>query len=196
MATVLEIQEIVQIIRDAKDASERSAVRAMVATTKKAESFAKRNSTRQFTGRNDRYLSGRLLNSIYSGQERLAAGEISGFIGVRDIPYGAIHEFGGIINPKATNRMQRLWIPKRANAGRMTPREFIALKRAQPDRFFLNDKVAGRWTDDRKTRLIPLFFLVRQVKIPERPYMRPAMEEAMDYYPQYYAQFRLEEMRA
>lgn len=198
MANVRDIREIVDFIKSASDGWEKAKAKAMVATMTHAELKAKQNATKQFIGRNDRRLSGTLLNSIYSTVVRDAKGQAVGELGVKDIPYGAIHEFGskdlpgGVIKP---TKAQKLWLPKYRTAGRMTPREFMRLRKANPQRFFLNDKVAGTWVDPkaRVKRLIPLFFLVDQVRIPERPYLRPAMEAAMDMYPGFLSQFYAEE---
>lgn len=204
MAKVADVREIVDYIKSLGSGVTRAIMKAQLATITKAEALAKGNAQRQFVGRNDRRLSGSLMNSIYSGMEN-DNGKFVGFVGVRNIPYGAVHEFGtddlpgGAIKPK---NAKNLWIPQHANirslgGSRMTPREFIKLKQQNPRMFYLNDKVAGKWENPKaKTRrLIPLFFLTKQVKIPARPYVRPAIEAAIEFFPDYFDKFSDEEMK-
>jgi len=198
MATVLGIRELVDYIKSLPNGLNKAMAKAHFATITMAERYAKKNAVTQFTGRNDRRLSGALLNSIYSGMEKDGT-DLVGFVGVRNVPYGAIHEFGsgglpgGVITPK---NAKNLWRPQYRNAGKMTPREFIRLKIQNPGQFFLNDKVAGKWSNPKSKakQLIPLFFLVKKVKIPERPYVRPAMEEAIPLFPNYLEKFLKEEI--
>lgn len=94
-----------------------------------------KNEKKQFTGRNDRRLSGNLMRSTtaeFSGNFRSVKNITQlprGYIVVKT-PYAAIHEFGGEIKPK---RAKNLWI-KLAHSGkfkRMTPTDFFnARKRA------------------------------------------------------------------
>lgn len=194
MAEMRDMQEFLQWLREAPGKLEKAIALAQLATVTNAEGIAKRNSTRQFIGRNGRRLSGTLLNSIYSTMERDGS-QMVGVLGTRNIPYGAIHEFGsqglpnGAIVPR---KAKHLWIPQHRNLRqRMTPREFIQRLRMQPDAYFLNDKVAGQWMNPKakKRRLTPLFFLVDRVEIPERPYLRPAMATAVEAFPGYLEQY-------
>ncbi len=194
MPTFLDLQGMVKLIKETPEGVERASHKALTATMLKAEALAKKNSTQQFTGRNDRRLSGRLLNSIYSGVEK-SGPDFVGVLGVRDVPYAAANEFGVTVKPKPDNKMQRLWIPQRKNSGRMTPKEFINLKRARPGDYFLNDKVAGKWMNKRTRRLTPLFFLVKEATIPERPFLRPALEMAAESYPGYLEQYLESELK-
>lgn len=195
MASVLGIREMVDFIKASSDVFERSATKAQIATIKKAEVFARKFAQRQFIGRNYRRLSGILFNSIYSGYERTPASNIpTAFLSTRNIQYGAIHEFGGDIEPK---KAKHLWIPQHKHAGKMTPRDFIRAKERDPASFFLNDNVAARVMNPGSKgpkRMLPLFFLVDRVRIPERPYLRPAVDEASDLYPQYFEKFLSEEV--
>ena len=195
-STVLGIRELVDYIKALPKGFSLAVAKAHLATLTMAEGFAKKNSTKQFLGRNNRRLSGKLLNSIYSGVE--ANGE--GFVGVRNIPYGAIHEFGGKIVPVKANY---LWIPQRPAVGRMTPREFIKLKKDRPSLFFLSPKespkgarVAGVWSSEKGNTartLTPLFFLTKEVNMPARPYVGPGIEQALPLYPGYLEKFLREE---
>lgn len=195
MTDSLNMRELIEFVRDLPRGVNRALMLAQVVTIQDAELNAKRNAQRQFTGRNDRRLSGTLMNSIYSGFEQGSSGGLPiGFIGVRNIPYGAIHEFGGEIKPK---RARKLWLPKYANAGKMTPREFMGRRKSDPSQYFLNDKVAGKWVgaEARSRQLIPLFFLVDKVTIPERPYLRPAMEVSLERFPDHFERFLKDEIR-
>jgi len=191
---VRQISEIVDFIKSTASAWDRIISKTLLATMLRAELEAKKNAKRQFIGRNDRRLTGTLLNSIYSSVYRDSDGDIIGQLGVKNIPYGAIHEFGssglpgGVIKPV---NAKKLWIPQHRFAGRMTPREFIRLKQRYPERFFLSDKVAGEWVNPKAKvkRLTPLFFLTDQVKMPERPYLRPALAVALNFFPGYLSQF-------
>lgn len=150
--------------------------------TQRAETLAKQNSTKQFIGRNGRRLSGRMLNSIFSGFEK---GRVlpTSFVGTRGIPYGRIHEEGGEIHPV---KAKHLWVKNYEAPNkfkRLTPTEFMKAMRANPDEYAiipsqpggliaaLIDKTSGEVDE-------PLFFLKKKVKIPKRPYLRPAVKEA------------------
>lgn len=198
-ATVLDIRQIVDYIKNMESGVRKAITKAHVAMMLKAEALSKGNAQRQFIGRNDRRLSGALMNSIYSGFEQ-AEGYPVGFIGVRNVPYGAVHEFGtdglpgGVIKPV---KAKKLWIPQYKTIGKMTPREFIRMKMQNPNMFFLNDKVAGKWENPKSKakRLIPMFFLVDKVRIPARPYIRPAIEASLEFFPGYLEKFMAEEVK-
>lgn len=180
---------MVSYIKTMQRGVDRAEVLATIALARSVEMSAKRNAIKEFTGRNQRKLTGNLLNSIFSGVEK-EGGNLNAFVGTRGIPYGAIHEFGGTITPK---KAKNLWIPSRENK-RMTPREFMNMRRADPSQFFLNSKVAGRVLQKKPLRIMPLFFLTKQSVIPERPYLRPAIEVGMDAYPDVFFNFLTKEM--
>lgn len=180
------MEKLSEYVGSLKSKLEVAKVKAFIATMQLAESFAKRNATKQFTGRNGRTLTGNLLNSIYVDY-KIQNNKLTGSLGVRNIPYGAIHEFGGTIEPV---KAQKLWIPQYKNAKKMTPREFMNLRKSNPREYFLNDKVAGQKIGTRT--IVPFFYLVDKVTIPERPYLRPAMEEAQGHYNEYLAKFMAE----
>ena len=106
--------------------------------------------------------SGRLRRSI--GFRLTDDGvEIGAFV----VPYARIHEFGGRITPKAR---KFLTIPQeRAFVGRSALNFDLSFGRldGKPYLFTQEGRAAYR--------------LVRQVTIPERPYMRPAFEENEDF---------------
>lgn len=180
MTTPGDIQDMAKFIQDAPDAFQRAIGLAQIVTIQRAQVLAKENAQKNFTGRNNRRLSGALMNNIYSGYKVSSSG-IETYLGVANIPYGAIHEYGsaglpgGVIRPV---KAQKLWIPARANSGRMTPREFIGLMKAQPDRYFITDK--GAFREDAPNVFTPLFYRVDTVKIPARPYLRPAIDKAYE----------------
>lgn len=188
---VPEIRRLVDLIKSMDAGIRRAVTKAHLATLVFSEGQAKRNIKANFIGRNDRTLSGALLNHTYYGLE----GELDGFVGVRTLPYAAAQEFGVTIVPK---KAKHLWIPQYRNSGKMTPREFMRMKMQNPKMFFLSDEVAGRWDNPKsKTRrLIPLFFLVDKVTIPERPYLRPALELGVEKFPDYYETFLKQEMES
>lgn len=196
-STILGIRELVDYIKNLPSGVHRAVSKAQIAMLQKAEALAKVNAKKQFTGRHGRILTGGLLNNIFTGFEKGDLYPI-GFIGVRSIPYGAIHEFGseglpgGVIKPV---KAKKLWIPQYKTTGRMTPREFIKLKMQNPRMFFLNDKVAGKWENPKSKvkRLIPMFYLVDKVRIPARPYLVPAIEASIEFFPGYLDKFIEEE---
>jgi len=198
MAKTKDIQFLADHIRQIKDGFKRAHALAAVEMGQKAELLAKKNIIKKFTGRKGYRLTGRLLNSVFWVLDKETK---KGFprilLGTRGIPYGAIHEFGGDIERK---NAQNLWVknyeaPKQFR--RLTPREFIQAKQQRPGQYIIlnqtaffrdvQDKVALRKTalKDVKTSAETwhaLFFLVKHVTIPERPYLRPAaLEASKDY---------------
>ena len=177
MATPLDIQGMAKFIQESSSAMDRALSLAQIVTIQKAQVLARQNAQVNFTGRNDRRLSGGIMNNLYAGYEQETGNRVpTAYLGVANIPYGAIHEFGsdglpgGVIRPV---KAKKLWIPARANAGRMTPGEFINLMRSQPSRYFITDH--GAFLKEGEDTLVPLFYRVDQVKIPARPYIRPAL---------------------
>lgn len=178
MAKPRDITEMFDYIRSLADASQRAASLATIQTGQYAHVEAVKNVRTQFTGRNNRTLSGGLLNSIYveyDAEPKSPVLEVH--LGTRGIPYGRIHEFGGEIEPV---KAEKLWIPQYKYAGRMTPTEFMELRRQNPKLYVITPDMAGRrdnpsgGNDD----ITPLFMRVDRVEIPERPYLRPALTKA------------------
>jgi phage gpG-like protein len=184
------LQELLKSLREAEAGSDRAAKRALVEVTLRAEAQAKVNAKAQFTGRNGRTLTGALLNSIYSGFDFNDSTSLTSFVGVRNIPYGRIHEFGGDITPKKANH---LWVKNHAvpRFKRMTPREFMEQRLRAPEEFKLFESKRGTlvaWHVEPKgrgarARVTALFFLLDKVRIPDRPYVTPAVEQAWDAFP-------------
>jgi len=197
MAEPKPLREIVNFIKRTDDIFKISGTKAIIQTMQQIKQQAIRNAIRQFIGRNDRPLSGALVNSIFTEFTQSGDEIPSAALGVQNIPYGRIQEFGGVIKPLATNKMQKLWIPQFKNSGRMTPREFINLKRANPGQYTLSvdagvaGKVVGR---GRSRKVIPFFFLADKVKIPARPYLRPAIRAKLSTYPKFFVRFLLQEL--
>ncbi len=122
--------------------------------------------------------SGRLLNSIpNSKMVRDDGKDITGEIGPVGVPYARIHEYGGIIKPK---KSKFLAIPLEPVLGP------DGIAKASP----LDFKGRSFFSDQGSDGLIlfvmegnnpePYFLMKRQVKIPERAYLRPAMEKNRD----------------
>lgn len=196
MAQSLNILDMAKYLNESKDAMVRALTLAQIVCIKDAEVHARKIAQTQFIGRNDRKLTGGLMNNIYSGFSRDQGESIpTAFLGVKNIPYGAIHEYGseglpgGVIRPV---RAKKLWIPARANAGRMTPREFINLMHAQPGRYFITPK--GAFRTDGTNVYTPLFFRVDQVRIPKRPYLRPAIATAFERFGEVFERFFKQEL--
>lgn len=186
---VRNIKELSQYMRRTRSAIVRSHAETMLRVLLEAEGIAKKNATKQFIGRNGRRLSGRLLNSIFSGFEPFNPGQSlpRGFIGTRGIPYGRIHEEGGNITPK---NAKWLWVKQwggKADAfRRMTPTEFVGRMKAKDRRF----KIIGKGTRGKLAVFqalksddpVALFALASSVTIPPRPYLGPAVEEVTSKY--------------
>lgn len=190
MAYIRDIRELQEYIGKLNDDVEKAKALALIATVADAEAFAKRNATKQFIGRRGRKLTGRLLNSIYSGVE-VKDNKLEGFVGTRGIPYGRIHELGGEIYPvKAKHLWVKMYGGKADNFRRMTPSEFIQAKEANPKQFVIvktNNALIAAWNEGKvKSRLVPLFVLRNKVTIPARPYLAPAVEESMKRYPMHF----------
>jgi len=180
---------MVDYIKGMNNAFTRGYSLALLQATIDAERLAKRNATRQFTGRRNRKLSGRLLNSIYSGFTE-AGGMPQSFIGTKGIPYGAVHEYGhdGIKPVKAQHLWVKMWGGAADKFRRMTPTDFIKeMRNSKAFQIFRSKagnllafhvvKISGKKV---KYKLTPLFHLRDEVKIKERPYLRPAIEEAFE----------------
>jgi phage gpG-like protein len=195
MAKPMDIMGMVNFIKEAPEAMDRALGLAQVVTIQRAEVQARLNAQKNFGHtKNGNRLTGGLNNAIFSGYEKGSGSNVpTAFLGTQGIPYGAIHEYGseglpgGVIRPV---KAQKLWIPARGNAGRMTPREFIALMKAQPNRYFITDK--GAFKEEAPNVFTPLFYRVDQVRIPARPYLTPAIETAYatfaDTFERFYAQ--------
>lgn len=100
--------------------------------------------------------SGRLRTSIGSKVRRVG-GEFFGVVGSgvrsgRRVPYANIHEVGGVIKPKASNKSGFLWIPVRRGS------DFAIAQGLSKKRISFSSKVL---------KYIP----VRSVTIPARRYM-------------------------
>lgn len=185
-----DLSELAGYLRSTKDAVFKAHTLSLLKFLSEAEALAKRNVTRNFVGRRGRKLSGRLLNSIFTRVELRSGSQLPvGIIGTRGIPYGAVHEYGNdnIRPKKAKHLWVKQWGGKADKFRRMTPREFIAAKEADPRQYSIFPSKKGNlvaaWTPTDK-EVIPLFILRDRVSIPARPYIRPAIEEALNTYPQ------------
>lgn len=182
------LQEIVAFMKSLKKISQKARAISMIELIEIARGEALKNARKQFIGRNDRKLSGRLFNSIFGGYKTTANG-IEGYIGTKGIPYGGIHEYGGTIKPKnARNLWLKNWTGVPKELKRITPTEFFNLMKQDKSRFALFKSKAGNqiaWYNKKtktKSQWIPLFFLKKSVEIPSRPYLRPAIQVATKRY--------------
>ncbi len=199
MAVFHTMQDVVRYIKNLDPGIEKATMKSLLATSVATEGFAKQNVKRQFTGRNDRTLSGMLLNNTYATLES-GDGKFPDIVsGVRTIAYGAIHEYGsgglpgGAITPQ---KAKKLWIPQHAVSKKMTPKEFINAMKSNPHMYHLFPGMAAKIVGPQirgarrsNQAWIPLFYLVDKVKIPERPYIRPALQSAMAVFPTYMTKY-------
>ena len=199
MAKVANYREMLSYIRRAKNIFAKVQALSLVELTQRAHEEALINARSNFTGRNDRKLSGRLLNAIYTEFDLTGGRVPRAFLGTKGIPYGAVHEYG---HPRIVPvRAKHLWV-KLTNKGdfrRLTPTEFFKLRNEnnkpskgdsdKPQRkirfsIFRSKKgnlIAARIEQfKKKLKITPLFALKDQVKIPERPYLRPAIKTALN----------------
>ena len=189
MAKVRNIKELSVYLRNTRSAIVRGHGEAMLRVLQEVEAVAKRNVTREFIGRNGRRLSGRLLNSVFTGFDPFTPGQSlpRGFVGTRGVPYGRIHEEGGKIVPKTA---KWLWIKQYGGKAdqfrRLTPTDFVT-KMKQKDRRF---KILGKGTPGKVAvfqafkdgDFVKLFALAQSVDMPARPYLRPAVDEVIAKY--------------
>lgn len=196
MANGRNIRELTAYMMATRSAIVEGHARAIMEMTLTAERIAKQNVAKNFGDRSQRKLSGRLLNSIYSGfdvQPGLATGNFlpTGFVGTQGTPYGRIHELGGKIEPKDA---EHLWVKNSWDADawkinkRMSPSDWFKLfkSKQEPDYEFRfafkpNGKVWAAGVDD-DGEFIPLFYLKDEVDIPARPFITPAVTEATEDY--------------
>jgi len=160
---------------------------ALLRMMPKAELRAKQNVKRNFPGRNNRRLTGGLLNSISHGFKLKTNDFGEAFLVSKGIPYNAIHEFGGDIKPVKANN---LWIKNhdvKQKYKSLTPREYMGKMLSQgagdPERFaILRAKSSRKLTAFAfmQGRAEALFFLRKEVSIPARPYMQPAIDDTAD----------------
>lgn len=183
------IEDLIKYIRSVKGSTYKTYTRALLASLSQAEAEAKRNITRQFVGRNGRRLSGRLLNSVFHtvSFDSNKNGLPTGILGVKGIPYGLIHEYGGTITPKkAKNLWIKQWGGRADKFRRLTPTEFINLKKSNPEQYKIfrskKNNLIAAYTPA-AGQVVPLFVLRQKVTIPERPYLRPALETALKDFP-------------
>ena len=201
MAKQRNIRELTKYMMATRSAVIRGHSAAMIELTLDAEKRAKVNAKTQFIGRGERTLTGRLLNSIFSGFTLTQGRSLpSGFIGTRGIPYGRVHEYGDTIRPV---KAKHLWVKnfrgKAKKFKRMTPKEWFTQfkssvgssgsagsgKNAKQKFQFGFNRAGEPYAAgvNNKGEFTPLFFLKDEVKIPARPYLTPAVRDAMANYP-------------
>ena len=198
VARVTTLPEFKKIINNSKFAVLKGHGLALIETAQLAKQFAIENAIKNFkdakptkwrelTGRK---LTGQLLKSIRVSFEVTKAQLPKAFLTVSGIPYGAIHEFGGVIKPK---KAKHLWIKidYKNPYKRMTPTEFmevrgfgnvkqarghISYRIFKPNRTLIAAEI--KTFKRARARVRTLFVLKDQVTIPERPYLRPAAAKA------------------
>lgn len=188
MPKVRDIRKLGKYIKDSHSAFVRGYSKAFLESLTVAENEAKKNVTKNFTGRHGRKLSGRLLNSIFTSIEISSDDLPRGFIGTQGIPYGAVHEFGDTIRPKKAKHLwQKLHGKNTRKYRRMTPREFMTMRNSNKGRkekfsIFRSKKgnliAAVTQRIKNKNKITPLFWLRDEVTIPPRPYLGPAVAVA------------------
>lgn len=116
--------------------------------------------------------SGKLLNSIGKSKKVTVtgAGEITGEIGPKGVPYAAIHEFGGTIFPV---KAKALTIPTEENR-RADGQPKIPVDRLK-DAFIAKGMIFQKIGKGKNAQITPMFILRSSVKIPARPYLAPAL---------------------
>lgn len=130
---------------------------------------AKLNAKGRVLGRRGNPDTGNLARRIFpkirfSKKKAITVGSLN--VDLRQVPYGRIHEEGGVITPK---RAQNLTIPFPGIRGFV--RDFS-------DTFVQTSKAGNRIVfQNIGNEIRPLFTLKRQVKIPKRPYLAPAIQK-------------------
>lgn len=177
-------------IRSLKTAYDKAVLYTLAKLGSLAQVEAIKNSKKQFIGRGQRTLTGRLMNSIFwkVGKHE---GKDTAFVGTRGIPYGRINEMGGKITPK---NAKFLWVrsPYAAKKGskfkNFTPKDFYMATKSDPSHYFYGGSfdTSGTAMYKRGKTIEALFFLKKSVWIPERPYLRPAARTASGKFNEYF----------
>lgn len=183
-----DVRELANYINSIKDAVNKAEFKSMLILMSHIEGLAKRNAIKQFTGRNGRKLSGRLLNAISTRVDHTTG---IGYLGTRSIPYGRTHEYGAHLTKPGNGRRKWFWIKQWGGAAddfrRMTPREFVTRMRAD-NRFKIigtgSPGKAAVYQAVKDAEPITLFALAKEIKIPARPYLTPAIKEGLKLFPQ------------
>ncbi len=189
MAKARNIRELTAYMMATRSAVVKGHAAAVIEMTQRAEQIAKANVKKNFPGRGGRTLTGRLLNSVFSGFEVNPGLSLpTGFIGTQGTPYGRIHEEGGKITPQ---KAKHLWVKNyegdAKNFKRLTPTQwFMLFQKSARDRkskqnFKFSFTRAGKpWAAgvEEGDDFTPLFFLRDEVNMPARPFIMPAVREA------------------
>lgn len=184
------LRQFQKYISQTGDIMSRSIADATIKLGQLAETEAKKNVKKNFTGRNDYTLSGRLLNSIYNRWEK-DGDKFNVWVGSKGVPYARIHEEGGIIVPV---NAKFLWmrlsatLKKGSPFRRLTPTDFYkGAKFPGLTGFYYAQSSSGGRYAMAKTGVwnaagTPLFRLLKMVKMRRRPYLLPAVKEANSQY--------------
>jgi len=154
--------------------------KALVASALEMEGQAKRNCRRVLQMR-----TGRLVGSITSGVAPAPGGKAAWDINLRaggrakgaDVPYAAIHEYGGTIRPKNGAYLRiplgaaltTAGVDRFATPLRSTGAGLFGVVKTERGSLLLQHRPSG----------VPWYVLVPQVRMPARPFMRPAFDEVV-----------------
>lgn len=111
--------------------------------------------------------TGNLLNSIMYEYHQDAQ-TVGVNVGSFNVPYAAIHEFGGDIRPK---KSKYLTIPLDPRYRRLKASNFNLSVTKRNHKLFLIDEETGQLA----------YYLAKEVRIPPRPYLRPAVMQNKEY---------------
>lgn len=154
--------------------------KALIVSALQMEGQAKRNCRRVLQIR-----TGRLINSITAGVTpapgQKAAWDVNLRAGGRakgaDVPYAAIHEYGGVIRPKNGAYLRiplgaavtAAGVDRFATPLRATGAGLFGVVKSKGGSLLLQHRPSGA----------PWYLLVPEVRMPARPFMRPAFNEVV-----------------
>lgn len=173
----LQMRFLIQWVAGIKDGVHRALGEAMVSATEVAYKDAVTRAKTQFNNTSGRVRTGGLMNAIYRGFDPITG---KGFLGVQS-PYGALQEFGGTVRPvNARHLWVKQWQGVPASLRRMTPREWMAAHRTDPQHFAFYGRSA---VYKQGNKAVTMFALADSATIQARPYIRPAVEMAFAQLP-------------
>ena len=196
---VTTIGEFRKLVRQANSKVIKGHSIALIEVAQDARKLSIQLAKAQFKGNPSigRKLTGQLFKSIKVSFEVSNVQLPKAFLTVGGIPYGAIHEYGGVIKP--LNKDKSLWvkIDYKTPYRRMTPSEFMDAKGFRIKAGSSGTKTWSIFKSKKgnvvaaeiktfktvKPAIRPLFVLKKEVTIPERPYLRPALKAAGEWLP-------------
>lgn len=195
MAMLRDLRQLPKLLEKVEGHAKKAQLKAMIQTLQIAKKESLIN-IKKFQNTQGRRRTGGLAKALFTEAD-IEKGKVVGRMGSQGIPYGAIHEFGGVVKHK---KAQNLWLKQYTGGAskfkNMTPREFVEKMRRFPGNFKIFKSKKGNLIaaftfmkhlkKSMKTRMVPLFVLKKQVEIPPRPYIRPALERSMKSFPGLY----------